>query len=601
MRSPGSVLRGIRRRAARQRWARVIRARLRKSRVPALPPPGPLRPYWSLLPERPGRTVVVLAHSSLRDQVRPWLLQFPGDRCHVISAEAVPEWQLDGRRAVHHAVITAGQMDWEIKLLGPVDVIVNLFPRSLLPDDVPDHYEWWWRLHPHLKPDGLYVLDRSTAPGPELGEALSGWLGRLAASDDPEALPAATGRDAEMFRSTGAAVVSRNLIIARKRGKHYVKLRDAETNRLLPAREPRISVRELATSPAGVALSRATVTSQESAVPIEHLPDSLPYPELHLRHYQGRIAFAGSTLMFGEYTILPDAFRHHLVSNFSNARITNVSGTFARIPAHFQPKETLAGNYYQLDSTFTAHYGHFTTEVISRFWGWDRAKELIPDLKVILRKHPKQPEPGFEREFFEAYGIATDDVVWTDRPVYLESVVSATPMWHNALPYYAHPGITEIWNRLAQNLIDPDIPVQDRIFVSRGSQIGRRTCRNRLDVEEFFRSHGFTIIYPEDLNLREQASIFAGAAVVAGFGGSAMFNMMFARKMTTAIILSHEAYTARNEHLFTSLLGGDVHYFWSPPDIAHPEKGWSQQAFDCDWEFDFDRNRKELEELLSSV
>ena len=80
-----------------------------------------------------------------------------------------------------------------------------------------------------------------------------------------------------------------------------------------------------------------------------------------------------------------------------------------------------------------------------------------------------------------------------------------------------------------------------------------------------------------------------------------MFNMMFAEKVTTAIVLSHEAYTARNEHLFTSLLDGDVHYFWSPPDIPHPENRWSQEAFYCDWEFDFERNRKPLQELITSL
>lgn len=576
--------------------------RLRRGRVPAPAlAPGPLGLYSSLLPGRRERTIVVLAHPALGDQARLWLQQFPGDHCHVIWAKATAESQLEGSGAVHHTAGTAGQAGWEIKLIGPVDVLINLLPQRLLPQDVPDHYEFWWRLYPHLKPDGLYVLDRSSAPGPEVGSALGAWIADLATSDDPEALAAVSGRDAELFRSTSAAVVSRNLIIARKRGKHYVKLRDAETGRMLPAREPRISVRELATLPAGEAVSRATVTSHESAVPIEHLPDTLPYPELHLRHYQGRIAFAGSTLMYGDYTILPDSFRHHLVSNFSNARITNVSGTFARIPAHLQPKDALTGNYYQLDSTFSGHYGHFTTEVLSRFWGWDRAKELIPDLKVIMRKHPKQPEPLFERQFFEAYGIAPDDIVWTDQPVFLESVVSASPMWHNALPYYAHPGLTEVWDRLAKALIDPAVPVYERIFVSRSGQWSRRTCRNKASVEKFFRSHGFTVVYPEDLDLSEQASIFAGATIIAGFGGSAMFNTMFAQKMAAAIVLSHEAYTARNEHLFTSLLGGDVHYFWSPPDIRHPEKGWSQQAFDSDWEFDFGRNREPLEELIRSL
>lgn len=598
MRSLSSALRATRRRVARQRWVRAVRSRLRPTTAPT---PGPLRPYESLLPGRPHRTVVILAHRTLGERVRPWLMQFPGDHRHVISPEEAPEWQLAGAGVTHHVAETFHEMDREIRLIGPVDVIINSLPQDLLPVDVAHHHDMWWRLYFHLKPDGLYLVDRRSAPGPELGESLSAWMMTLASNDDPEAVPTTSARDAELFRSTSTAVMSRDLFIARKRGKHYVKLRDSETTHMLPRREPRISVRELATISAGDAVSRAAVTSHEASVPIEHLPDTLSYPELHLHHYQGRIAFAGSTLMYGDYTILPDSFRHHLVSNFSNARITNVSANFARIPAHLQPRDTLAGNYYQLDSTFSGHYGHFTTEVLSRFWGWDRAKELIPDLKVILRKHPKEPGLRFERRFFEAYGIAPDDIVWTDRPVYLESVVSASPMWHNAFPYYAHPGLIEVWDRLGRGLIVPMTPAHERIFISRGSQWGRRTCRNRREVEEFFQANGFTVVYPEDLDLSRQASIFAGARVIAGFGGSAMFNMMFAEKMTTAIVLSHEAYTARNEHLFTSLLGGDVHYFWSPPDVPHPENGWSQEAFDCDWEFDFERNREPLEGLISSL
>lgn len=543
---------------------------------------------------------MVLAHRALRKQVRPWLTLFPDDHRHVISAEAAPEWQLGGG-VVHHVAETAGQMGWAVKLIGPVDVLINLLPQNLLPPDVPHHHEMWWRLYFHLKPDGLYVLDRSAAPGSELGSAMGAWMATLATSDDPEAVPTTPDHTAELFRSTSAAVMSRDVIIARKRGKHYVKLRDSETNRMLVAREPRISIRELATRPAGDAVSRAVVTSHEASVPIGLLPETLAYPELHLRHYQGRIAFAGSTLMYGDYTILPDSFRHHLGANLSNDRIANVSATFARIPDSLQPLDKLSGNYYQLDSTFTGHFGHLTTEVLSRFWGWDRAKELIPDLKVILRKHAKELEPRLERRFFEAYGIAPHDIVWTDRPVYLESVVSATPMWHNHDPFYAHPDLRKVWERLSRGLIDPMAAAHERIFVSRGGQWDRRTCRNRREVEQFFQSNGFTVIYPEDLDLSQQASIFAGAAVIAGFGGSAMFNMMYAEKMTTAIVLSHEAYTARNEHLFTSLLGGDVHYFWSAPDIQHPERGWSQDAFYCDWEFDFERNRKPLKELIQSL
>ena len=80
-----------------------------------------------------------------------------------------------------------------------------------------------------------------------------------------------------------------------------------------------------------------------------------------------------------------------------------------------------------------------------------------------------------------------------------------------------------------------------------------------------------------------------------------MFNLMHARKAQTVIVLNHDAYIHRNEHLFTSLIGGDVHYFWSAADSAHPEGGFSRRALRSGWDFDFERNGAELEQLLRSL
>jgi capsular polysaccharide biosynthesis protein len=209
--------------------------------------------------------------------------------------------------------------------------------------------------------------------------------------------------------------------------------------------------------------------------------------------------------------------------------------------------------------------------------------------------------PELERTVFRAYGIADDDLVCVHEPVILESLVGATPMWHNAEPHFVHPAMSDVWQRLTDGLIDRDAPAHDRIFVSRTSRWKHRVCRNTDEVEAFFTAHGFTVIYPEELSLGQQVGIFANATTIAGFGGSALFNVMHARRMTTLIVLSHEAYTARNEHLFTALLGPAVHYFWSAPDVAHPEGEWDQDAFYSEWDFDFARNRAALDEVIAGL
>ena len=176
-------------------------------------------------------------------------------------------------------------------------------------------------------------------------------------------------------------------------------------------------------------------------------------------------------------------------------------------------------------------------------------------------------------------------------------------MWHNAAPHYVHPDIAATWRRLSEGLTTGrpnDEVLPERIFVSRSEGAKHRECRNIREVEDVFRQRGYRVIYPERLSLPDQAAIFGAARVIAGFGGSALFNVMHSRHLETMIILNHEAYTARNEHLFTSVIGADVHYFWSDPDVAHGET-WSQAAFYSDWEFDFERNGADLDRLLDAL
>ena len=558
---------------------------------------NPMQAFASQLPTGPGRTVVVLVSAAIRSRLTPWLLPFRDDDVHVVASAAMPDWPLEALGVSFHPGETLDEISWQIRLIGAVDVLVSLLPATVAEQNV-----MWQRLYYYLKPGGAYVVSTDTNEHGAFGSELTSWLRYLSNAEDPTVKPQPSARQREFAASTATLCASRDLVLLKKQQRHYVKLRETHASRLLALRDEGVTVTELTRLAAGDVECKAVVTSHESSVPIKALNQRLHHPQLFLRHYQGRVGFAGSTLMFSDYAILPDSFRHHLQPDMVNPLIKNVSVTFARVPEQVMPKETLEGNYYQIDSSFSGHFGHFTTEVLAKLWGWDQAKQAIPDLKALFAlKTPHQRIPGLERRFFTAYGIAEEDIVWVDRPVYLESVVSATPMWHNSDPHYVHPKMLDVWQRLGERLIDTTAPEYDRIFISRATQTERRTCRNVSEVEAYFAANGFEIIYPELLDLSQQAGIFAKATTIAGFGGSAMFNVMHAKNMKTMILLSHEAYTARNEHLFTALLGGQVHYFWSKPDIAHPEDGWTQAAFYSDWEFDFARNEQPLNTLLASL
>ena len=559
------------------------------------------------LPAAADRTVVVLPGKLRRSTVAAWLTPFRSDRLHVISAAIGSEWQLADMSITHHVAQSAEHLNWHLKLLGPIDVFVDLA------GDPADYPEALQRRLFHLRSGGCYAVRFPRKNSGAFGGRASEWIGSLLdpgrlcqshAAGDADRLSGAARDSAVMERSESTALLSagRDFVLLHKQQDHYLKLRDAETNRVLAVREPDLEVGVLARRIAGGFDCGATVISHESAVPIPALPTRVEYPTLWLRHYAGRVALAGNTLMYTDSSVLPDSFRHHLQPNPGNLRLINVSADFARVPFDRRPTETLSGTFYQIESTFPGHFGHVMTELVSRLWGWAEAKRAFPDLKAVFHaRRPREAATALERYILQGYGIAAEDIVALNDPVYLESVVSASPMWHNHLPHYVHPDITGVWQRLAEGLIDGHTPTYDRIFVSRTSRWKRRVCRNAADVERVFEAHGFTVIYPETLDLGVQAGLFANATVIAGFGGSALFNMIYARKLQTLIVLSHEAYTARNEHLFSCLRDITVHYFWSLPDIPHPPGGWLQEAFYSSWEFDFARNEGPLRSLLSSL
>ncbi len=361
------------------------------------------------------------------------------------------------------------------------------------------------------------------------------------------------------------------LAVVKTRRQALIPLREDQITDLLVAREPRARVSILATIPAESPRDGAARVVDYGEPPAEVWRLSQG-PDLTLRHYAGPILSAGGTRLFIGTTMLPESFRWPYEAALQHERSPAVWNESILAP-RFGKAPMLEGTYYYLDCLHSGHFGHLTTEVVSRLWGWERAKAEFPDLKALFHTRLSRGRDGtLERLLFTSYGIDPAQLVSTDTPVRLRSVVGASPMWHNTAPYSAHPAIRDTWDRMTTELLkDREAGAHDRIFVSRGSSYAnRRGCTNQSEVEELFASHGFYVFYPEELPLPEQAALFAGARVVAGFAGSALFNLMHCRRLDAIVVVGHNGYPYRNEHLFAATLGADLHYFWMPADEWDP-------------------------------
>jgi capsular polysaccharide biosynthesis protein len=335
-------------------------------------------------------------------------------------------------------------------------------------------------------------------------------------------------------------------------------------------------------------------------VPDVRVPSVLARPAHTVRRYDGVVHLPKAPLAYHGRSVLPDSFRWHLTPEPVVPALRNVDDHFGRLMLK-DPGERLEGSYFHLVYGPPGHFGHLMTEAVAKLWGWWPAKEADPDLKILVRRRNPTGDPGPESRLLPAFGIAPDDIVWVDGPVSVTSLVGCTPMWHNAPPFYAHPAIRETWARLRAGLVgDGQVDTAaPRIFVTRRQF--NRPCSNVDEVERFFADRGYAIVAPEELSFAEQVATFAGARVVAGFGGAGMFNLAYAERLETVIVLNQSAYHARNELLYAAVHGADLHTFWSSPDHQHPPGGYSPLAHQSSWTFDLELNGAQLDRLLARL
>ncbi|MEU2201455.1 glycosyltransferase 61 family protein [Isoptericola sp. NPDC019482] len=518
----------------------------------------------------------------------------------LISPEEYSEWPIDETsvrwlrarnfRAVHRQMLATG----------PFDAIIDMLGVSLERAEEP-----FAKLFFHLKPRGWYFVvsprpDEANGRTRALIKTTRAFLDTYTAGGDGE-LPG--GRLGELVASTAQISVDRTGVLIQKRHRHYAKLRDSNVARFLPTRNEATTVEAIETVKGGVLTAMGAVTHHGAPAPVAHMASSLEYPEANLLRYKGEIYIGSNSLLYSDASILPASYRYPTAPTLANPRIVQADRDFARIPQQVRAATSLDGSYYHLDCWHSGHFGHIMSEVVSRMWGWHRAKADDPSIKAIFRRRfPNERKPVIEKTLFEAFGIPSEDIVWVDEPVRINSIVTGSSLWQNVDPYFVNPLITQTWARLRDGLTGGSAGDSTKIFVSRRAERhGNRTCRNAAEVETIFAHHGFSIVYPEDFSHHEQAAIFANARVVAGFAGSALYNVILSSQISTLIVLTHHAYTARYEHLMSLALGFDTHYFWGDPDVSHPKDGWSEEAYYSSWEFPLAALGEELAGVLESI
>lgn len=448
---------------------------------------------------------------------------------------------------------------------------------------------------------GLYVIDSAPtaeAPAEAHQEALRM---RQVLTDVVQLAAHATGEhtyEVELGQSIGAVVDLAGGSVIEKRHSHQWKIRDRHANRLLERRFGDGWGEVVAGKPATTLVSRARGVPHGEG--LRTLRSEFEVPERWLRRYRDVTCYARKRVRLEDYW-LPDTFRNSRMRVLSHRLLHSASPALARVAGEPEtPSRELDGPYFYLDSEYFSHFGHVLTDVVGTTWGWQQIKDRVPELRPLVSLPVHQTTlPGFQRQIFASLGIdpATVEVVHPGEPVRVAELYGCTSDW--AMPRYCAPELGDVWDRIRTGCQSALTGTPELIFIGRRAR-DIRTCLNADEVESFFTRLGFTVLYPEDLDFGDQIATFAGARVIAGFAGSGMFSAMFAPS-ATVLVLTGDSYTALNEYLIKSVVGGDIHYFWTPALLRHPPGRWTWEAFRSNFVFDLERFGPEIQDVVASL
>ncbi|MDT0156402.1 glycosyltransferase 61 family protein [Microbacterium sp. ARD32] len=497
---------------------------------------------------------------------------------------------LKSDKRVHGWFTTSAELRSLLAEHGPFDAIIDARRTT----ERSTARFWGWA-QAYLRKGGLHVVVDGAEHSVE--SRMPGWV-----AGTPSTLTIGDWRAIAAAKSTASEYTALEDGFAITQGSRYLHVVNeaAAARGVLQETLQKTSVETIDTLPSVDFRSDAVVTHHNLTRPPKNLETEFLAPAMTLRHYSGEIRFHGQMAASVEDTLLPHSFRcpwstwrHHTVpasvATFTDNSIFLLNDADE---APFLPDRP----YIDLTHPYSGHFGHVIAQGLARTWGVSRALERYPEAKVLLQRrwnYAKNPNAN-AFGILELAGISDERIEWVTGPVRMRSFIVPSLGLQYASPIFMHPVVDETFRRMRDRVVHGDAKSPKKIFISRLPQPGNRTCLNTDEVETIFEEHGFSIVFPERLSMREQANLFGNAEVVAGFGGSGLYSLLYADSLERLIVIQSESYTGRTEHLMALTRAKNIDYFWNPPVSAKADHK-------TDWRFDTTHNGPALRRLLSEV
>jgi hypothetical protein len=171
---------------------------------------------------------------------------------------------------------------------------------------------------------------------------------------------------------------------------------------------------------------------------------------------------------------------------------------------------------------FMKRYGRFVTESLSRYWMRDAGPFDHVVAYPCADGNASTTVQDFQRHLARLLDVPIDRMAILRSQTVFDEIVVPEQLWASSGQVNDH--MRKVYERIRARHTGK--ASCGRIFLSRAPS---ERLGNPLAVEEMFAAFGFRILYPEQLRMAEQLSLYANCEVLASLSGGGMLNCLFAR------------------------------------------------------------------------
>lgn len=210
-----------------------------------------------------------------------------------------------------------------------------------------------------------------------------------------------------------------------------------------------------------------------------------------------------------------------------------------------------------------SHYGHFLIESLARFEAFHRHASL----PIVFTADCARPSelPVYMKAIFELLNIPLARISFVQETTSFKKLVipKAGMRWFD----YLDTKHQQAMAMQVKKSFGADYPreKQGNIYLSRSklstAHDGNIIC-GEAEFENYLKTEGFTVVYPETLTVKEQVRLFCSARNIVGFVGSAFHTLLLCPDAPEKIVYLHRNKTGVNPQypLIDKVLHIDSHY-----------------------------------------